>query len=265
MWEARRSWAAAAMLAAALVLGLLAWRAAAARPADPLREWRAGASEPAAAWGVGLEGGDAGGGAAGEAGRAAGGGAAGAGEGAAGGLATGGTSSGIPFGPYAGWQAMPSEGGAAVVHVAGAVREPGVYVLPAGARVWDAVEAAGGAAADAQLAAVNLAAPVADGDQVYIPRKGESAGGGSGAAGGAARGGGGSGAGGSGPASGKVDVNRAGPEALEALPGIGPELARRIVEERETHGPFRSVDDLSRVSGIGPKKLEALRPFVVIR
>ncbi|MBX5477173.1 MAG: ComEA family DNA-binding protein [Clostridia bacterium] len=239
---AGRPWAAVALMVAALGLGLLAWRAAAAMPADPLGEWNAAASEVAPPGGApGSE-------------------VAGAGPGSeaseAGATAAAADGAGRPseaFGPYSGWRDVERDGqrDVAVVDVAGAVRSPGVYILPAGARVWDAVKAAGGAAADAQLSAVNLAEPVSDGQQVYIPRKGETVAGRASAAGG------------SGPA--KVDINHAGADVLEALPGIGPELAERIVKERQAHGPFRSVDDLARVSGIGPKKLEALRPLIVIR
>lgn len=154
-----------------------------------------------------------------------------------------------------------------LVHVAGSVREPGVYRLPAGARAIDAVNAAGGPTDDAAVDAVNLAAPVVDGSRLYIPSRAEVAEHGPAgfqqAAGfqqenaGAAPPGGDA-------AVRPVDINRAGPSELERLPGIGPVLAQRIVDYRQRHGPFRTVDDLLAVSGIGPKVLERLRPYVVV-
>jgi competence protein ComEA len=142
--------------------------------------------------------------------------------------------------------------GVIVVHVVGQVAEPGVITLPAGARVGDALDAAGGATRRADLSAVNLARTVIDGEQVYVPRPGEqvpAAGGGpswSGAAGGGGEGG-------------LVDVNTADAATLETLPGIGPVLAERIVAWREENGPFASVDELGDVSGVGPSVLEQLR------
>jgi competence protein ComEA len=146
---------------------------------------------------------------------------------------------------------------AVVVHVAGAVAAPGVYELPAGGRVVDAIEAAGGAAAGADRAALNLAAVLVDGEQIYVPLPGEtppavaSAGGGSGAGGGAAG------------ADGRVDVNAADAAELESLPGIGPVLAARIVEFRDANGPFGELGDLGEVTGIGPKLLAGLADAVV--
>jgi competence protein ComEA len=139
-----------------------------------------------------------------------------------------------------------------VVYVAGAVATAGVYELPAGSRVVDGVAAAGGATADADLAALNLAAVLVDGERVYVPRVGEPVPVVAAPDGGAAP---------SVPA-GPVDLNRATEAELDALPGIGPATARAIVEHRETHGPFASVDDLDDVRGIGPAKLEALRDQV---
>lgn len=144
-----------------------------------------------------------------------------------------------------------------VVHVAGAVRHPGVVRLEPGARMVDAIEAAGGARGGADLTALNLARPVVDGEQVLVLREGEapppsSAGGGAtGTAGGTA--GSGDGA--------AVDLNTADAAALDALPGIGPVLAQRIVDQRASH-PFASVDELVEVPGIGPALLERLRPLV---
>ena len=144
-----------------------------------------------------------------------------------------------------------------LVHVVGQVRRPGVVTLTAGARVQDAVRAAGGATARADLAAVNLARTVVDGEQIVVPRPGEST---SPAPAGPA-GGAGSGGGASAPG-GVVDLNAATEEQLDALPGIGPVLAGRIVAFRTEHGRFTSVDELSEVSGIGDALLERLRPQV---
>jgi competence protein ComEA len=146
-----------------------------------------------------------------------------------------------------------------LVHVAGAVTQPGVYELSAGARVADAVAAAGGATTDADPNALNLAAPVVDGDRIEVPVAG------------AARPPGPEGAGHShasvpgsnaGSASGPVDLNAATTSELDQLPGIGPATAAAIVEYREQNGPFATVDDLLDVPGIGPAKLDAVRDAV---
>lgn len=139
-----------------------------------------------------------------------------------------------------------------VVHVVGAVAEPGLVRLDAGARVADALDAAGGPTAEADLTAVNLARAVVDGEQIHVPVPGEAL----------APATGGDGAGGVGGGTGLVDVNRADAATLETLPGVGPVLAQRIVAWREEYGPFRHVDDLGEVSGIGPKVLEGLRDHV---
>lgn len=146
------------------------------------------------------------------------------------------------------------------VHAAGRVVVPGVYSLPDGARVADVVTAAGGLAPDADLDRINLAARVADGERIYVLRRGEEAppaasGGGAGAPG--------SGAGGAaGVAAGPIDLNTATVEQLDTLPGVGPATAAAIVKHRERIGRFRSVGELVDVPGIGPAKLEALRPLV---
>ena len=155
----------------------------------------------------------------------------------------------------------PDAPGTVVVHVAGAVVTPGVYDLPAAARVTDAIDAAGGARADADLDRINLAARLADGGRVYVPRPGEpipaATGTGSGAGPGAP--------GGDGPAAGgPIDLNTAGATALESLPGIGPTTAAAILAHRDAHGPFASVDDLLEVTGIGPAKLAGLRDLVAV-
>jgi len=143
--------------------------------------------------------------------------------------------------------------GEVVVDVAGAVARPGVVRLAGPGRVIDAIAAAGGAAADADVNQVNLAAKVADGDRVYIPRRGEApppaptTGGPTGPAT---------------ASSGPVDLNSATPEQLDALPGVGPATAKAITDYRTRHGRFRTVDDLLSVPGIGPAKLANLKPLV---
>lgn len=158
------------------------------------------------------------------------------------------------------------------VHVAGAVAAPGVVVLPSGSRVVDALEAAGGAAADADTDQLNLARLLVDGEQVRVPRVGEdasqwAAGAGSTTASGTGSGGAGSaggspGSSGGGAATGLININTAGASELETLPGIGPATAQKIVDFRESNGPFSSVDDLLDVPGIGDAKLEAVRDLV---
>jgi competence protein ComEA len=145
---------------------------------------------------------------------------------------------------------------AATVHVAGAVRRPGVYRLATGARVQDAVRRAGGARPGADVNAINLAAKVADGQQVVVPVRAARGTGTVAAAGTAA------GAATPGAASGPVSLNSATPEQLDTLDGVGPATARKIIEWRTQHGGFRSVADLAQVPGIGPKKLAALREQV---
>ena len=140
-------------------------------------------------------------------------------------------------------------GGSLVVHVAGAVRAPGVYRLRAGARVADAVRRAGGARRRADLSAVNLAAEVQDGRQVLVPVR---------APGGAA-----ATAAGGGPAPGvPLDLNTATVEQLDELDGIGPSIAQQIVDYREANGGFGSVEELDQVPGIGETRLAALREKV---
>lgn len=159
------------------------------------------------------------------------------------------------------------------VHVAGAVARPGVYSLSSDARVIDAARLAGGTTAELDPDAVNLAAPVADGARVFLPRRGRavpavapSAGSGPGSVGPASVGPAsvvGAGATSTGaPSSGPVSVNTASADELDGLPGIGPALAQRIVEFRTAHGGFRSVDQLLDVPGIGDAKLASLRSKV---
>jgi len=136
------------------------------------------------------------------------------------------------------------------VHVAGAVHAPGLVNVAAGARVAHAISAAGGATPGADLSLLNLAAVVHDGDQIAVPLRGRPA-----------------------PSSismdaldeGTVDLNAASAADLEALPGVGPVLAQRIFDYRETHGPFATVEDLLDVPGIGEGKLAGLREAAVLR
>ena len=156
-----------------------------------------------------------------------------------------------------------------VVEVGGAVAKPGVYRLPAGSRVGDAISAAGGfgSRVDAGLAdrQLNLAAPVRDGDKIRVPVRGEAVATGGGAGGGAAAGaaGGGAGAGAGGSSSGPIDLNRATAEALDTLPGVGPATAAKIIAAREEQ-PFASVDDLGTRKVLGPATLEKIRPLVTV-
>lgn len=142
---------------------------------------------------------------------------------------------------------QPSVGGELYVHVLGQVTHPGLYVLEVDARVVDALAAAGGTLDDADLQAVNLARPLSDGEQLIVPVIGASPpeGGGSAPAG-----------------DGLIDLNNADQAALESLPRIGPALAERIIDWRETNGRFQSVEDLLAVSGIGAKLIEGLRDLV---
>lgn len=135
-----------------------------------------------------------------------------------------------------------------VVDVVGAVRRPGLYRVPHGARVADAVARAGGVTPKAQLDIVNLAAPIADGEQIVVPRRGAAE-----AAGGAA---------GPGATSGPVHLSTATAEQLDSLPGIGPVTAQKILAYRQQHGAFGSVEELDAVPGIGPARLEQLKGLV---
>ena len=153
---------------------------------------------------------------------------------------------------------------ASVVHVAGAVRRPGVYRLPAGARVQEAVRRAGGARQGANVNGINLAAKVVDGQQVVVPSRTPSGSDGPAAAAGApAEGSGPAGASAAGVAPGPpISLNNATAEQLDTLDGVGPATAQKIIAWRTQHGGFRSVADLGQVPGIGPKKLAALRDRV---
>lgn len=150
--------------------------------------------------------------------------------------------------------ATTTTGGELVVHVSGAVVAPGVYRMPSGARITDAVAMAGGPLETAEPHRLNLAAPLGDGQRIHVPAAGEAlppdaAGAGSGDA-----------ANDTGP----VNVNTATKDQLEALPGVGPVLADAILSERQKRGGFRSVDDLLSVRGIGEQRLADLRPLVTV-
>ena len=145
-----------------------------------------------------------------------------------------------------------------VVHAAGAVSRPGLHRLPQGSRVADLLDAAGGPALDADLDRLNLAAPLADGQRLYVPRRGEASPAVVGPDGGAVSGGA------TAAPSGPLDLNTATAEELDGLPGVGPATAAAIVAHRERNGPFTAVEGLLDVRGIGPAKLEALRDLVSV-
>jgi len=134
-----------------------------------------------------------------------------------------------------------------VIHVSGAVADPGVRTLPGGARVDDAVQAAGGATSVARTDQLNLARPLRDGEQIHVPDASEAA----------------VAAAGADPAA-LVNLNRATAAELEELPGVGPVLAERIIAHRERQGGFRNVADLQQVSGIGEKIFAELEDLVTV-
>jgi competence protein ComEA len=151
-------------------------------------------------------------------------------------------------------RAAPSRTPKLIVHVVGAVHRPGLFRLREGARVADAVARAGGVTARAELALLNLAAPLGDGQQVVVPARTAVPAGGTAPAPVA-----GAGAAPAGP----VQLSTATAEQLDSLPGVGPATAAKILAYRDAHGPFRSVDGLDGVPGIGPGRLEQLRDLVV--
>lgn len=143
----------------------------------------------------------------------------------------------------------PAEASPVFVHVSGAVASPGLVELPEGSRVADAIQAAGGLSEGADGSSVNLARPLADGEQVVVGLQASEAEGAPQAVA---------------DAPGKVSINSATAEQLEALPGIGPATAQKIVADRKANGPFASIDELTRVSGIGQKKYEALAGLITL-
>lgn len=149
-----------------------------------------------------------------------------------------------------------ANGGTVVVHVAGAVGEPGVVEAPAGARVFEVLDLAGGSLPDAELSAVNLAGTVQDGQQIIVPRVGEPVLGAQNAVT--------PGSPGEGTSATLIDLNLADAAQLEELPRVGPVLAERIVQWRTQHGPFAHPEDLDAVPGIGPAMLESLLPLVTV-
>jgi competence protein ComEA len=162
---------------------------------------------------------------------------------------SGGATTGAPVSVSSGPARSGSPGRVVYVHVAGRVNNPGLYSMRPGARIAKAIDRAGGAARGADLSAVNLAMKVQDGQQVLVPRRGAAPTSGGGAAGGS---GGGR----------RVSLATATVEQLDQLDGIGPTLAKRIIEYREEHGGFRSVDELKQVDGIGEKRFAALEDAV---
>ncbi len=136
------------------------------------------------------------------------------------------------------------DSGTIFVHVVGEVKSPGVYEVPMGSRLTDVLDVAGGASPTADLASVNLARVVNDGEQVLVAARGTAVG--------------------LANASGKINLNQATAADLEELPGIGPAIASRIVDFRDSNGSFRSVDALGDVTGIGPATVEELRNLVTV-
>jgi competence protein ComEA len=142
-----------------------------------------------------------------------------------------------------------------VVDVAGAVRRPGLYRLPQGSRIDDAIARAGGATHRADVTLVNLAAPLADGEQVLVPASVPGVA--------VADAGGDPAAGGVPSPTAPLDLNSATAEELDGLPGVGPATAQKIVDYRQQHGPYRSVNDLDAIPGIGPAKIANLKGLVI--
>ena len=138
------------------------------------------------------------------------------------------------------------------VYVSGAVHHPDVYTIPQDSIVKDAMEAAGGPTEDADLERINLALPVSDGQQVHVPRQGEDNPPVQPPSGQPATGG-------------KVNINTADLAALESLPGIGPSLAQRIIDHRQTNGPFERIEDIMDVSGIGEATFEGIQDLITTR
>jgi competence protein ComEA len=135
------------------------------------------------------------------------------------------------------------------VDVTGAVAHPGVYRLPSGARATDAVAVAGGPSSEGDLESINLAARVTDGQRIYVPRRGEAVPADPAATASDAR----------------IDLNTATADQLDTLPGVGPATAKAIIDWRQQHGRFQTVDDLLHIRGLGRSRVDALRPKVVVQ
>ncbi|MCX8052499.1 MAG: helix-hairpin-helix domain-containing protein [Armatimonadetes bacterium] len=167
---------------------------------------------------------------------------------------------------------LPPYSGKVVFQVAGCVWRPGVYSLPEGNRVVDALKAAGGAKPHADTESINLAAKITDGSRIYVPAKSETQHGvpisvAAGAAISSVRSRSGpaeSSTVATAPEGGPVNINTAGPEELDRIPGVGPSIAQRIIEYRNQIGRFTSVEQLMDVKGIGPKNLEKMKPYVAL-
>lgn len=141
-----------------------------------------------------------------------------------------------------------TEKGQIIIYLSGEVRNPGIYTLKTGSRLYQAVELAGGFTEEADKVAVNLACKLEDEDHIHISKKGEIS------------------SSPFGPSSpGKININTASQSELETLPGIGPTLASRIIEYRKTTGPFKAVEDIKKVSGIGDKRFEAIKDLITVR
>ena len=138
------------------------------------------------------------------------------------------------------------------VHVSGAVQEPGLYELPEGSRIAAAVEAAGGFSEDAATDGVNLARVLFDGEQIVVPTIEEAAAGSTSEGSSTTS------------SSSLVNINTASASELDTLPGIGPATAEKIIADREANGPFTTIEDLKRVSGIGDKKYENLADLICV-
>ena len=156
---------------------------------------------------------------------------------------------------------VQSKNASLLVHVGGSVADPGLYELAGDARVQQAIDAAGGFAEDAAIDALNLARQVQDGEQIIVPSMQQATGSGtpvSADSGASAVSSGGA------FAHGKVDINTATVDQLQQLNGVGPALAQRIVADRQANGPFKTVEDLKRVSGIGDKKYASLADSICV-